>query len=219
VFRRCVVQGAQIKGDGLAESVWEDCSFTRCAFVSCNLEHSRFEKVRFFDASSRKGCVFRFCNLRNVTFAASDLSMCRLTRSNAHELLARECRMRGFASEGTDFARMLGRVRRNKATFEDCDLSDSSFARADLSACTFHRCILKDADLSSASLVYAELAHCDCRGTMLDEADLSNADLRQSRLDGIDLTTLTAYRGVQISAREQQHLLRSIGVEVSPDEE
>jgi fluoroquinolone resistance protein len=49
--------------------------------------------------------------------------------------------------------------------------------------------------------------------------DLSGADLRGADLSGIDLHELQNFSGMHVSASQQHHLLRSIGVDVFADEE
>ncbi|MDU6729709.1 MAG: pentapeptide repeat-containing protein, partial [Bradyrhizobium sp.] len=65
----------------------------------------------------------------------------------------------------------------------------------------------------NASLRGSDLSHAALR-----LADLSGADLRGADLTGFDLQDIKSVSGLQISASQQHHLLRSLDIDVFADE-
>jgi fluoroquinolone resistance protein len=218
-FRDCRINNARVKSDVLQGSKWQNCRFSACEFVGCNLWEAVFENCLFFDAEQSVGCIFRFCNFRAAAFRDCDLTVSTLLACEAYNAEFTRCKMWGIQFDKTDFVHEIGRNRRNMVTFDDCSLVDAMMREGDFSSAVFNASDLSNADLSKTSLRSSELTNCNLSGADLDDCDLSGADLRRSDLSGIDLTSVRNYQGLLISAGQQHHLLRSIGIDVSPDED
>lgn len=219
VFQKCTVKNTRIKGAALRSSQWNDCQFENCMLTGTNLREAVFEKCQFFDAGTASGGVFRYCELEGARFKSCDLSLSSLIGCTAFEVEFTKCKMPGFKIEKTDFSREFGNLKRNQATFEDCNMIDAQLHEIDFSTCIFKRCELNDTDLSYSNLTGAEVTECNLYAVDFKECDLSGVDLRRSDLDGIELMTLANYQGLQISAGQQHLLLNSIGIDVFPDDE
>jgi len=218
-FRDCEINNSRISSNALQGSIWRNCKFRSAEFVGLNLWDAVFEKSMFFNPENSVGSVFRFCNFRDVTFRDCDLTVSTLMGCEAYNAEFIRCKMWGTHFDKTDFEHEIGRNRRNMVTFDDCSLVDAVMRGGDFSSAVFNASDLSNADFSKASFRNSELNDCNLSGTDFDECDLSGADLRRSNLSGFDLGSVRNYQGLLISAGQQHHLLRSIGVDVFPDED
>ncbi|MEP5074114.1 MAG: pentapeptide repeat-containing protein [Lentilitoribacter sp.] len=218
-FENCRLSNTRVTGDALHSSIWVNCKFQCCEFSGADLREARFDRCRFFDQNENKGVSFRFCNMASARFFGCNLALSILIGCNAYDITFKNCQMVGAKIETTDFEHVIGRVRRNKALFESCNMTDVVMEKLDLSSCEFVDCILKSAMLRRSRLVNTTLKSCDLIFTEIEDADFSGADLRGSKLDGFSLLEISGYSGMSITASEQHHLLHSLGIEVSPNED
>ncbi len=217
-FHDCRLQAVRIKSQGLEASHWSGCQFLNCEFAGCDLREAVFRNCRFFDVETAQGCIFRFSELRQACFHDCDLSASKFWACDGFEIEFARSKMAGVNFDKMSFAHEIGQHRRNAALFDGCSLIDASLREIDLSTCVLKDCDLNNADLAHASLRNAELKGCDLYQADLDECDFSGADLRSSDLASFDLIALRDYQGLMISASQQHHLLTSLGIDVSPDE-
>jgi fluoroquinolone resistance protein len=217
-FANCKLSKTTLRGDALSSSKWENCTFLECQFVGTQLRDSVFLRCSFFDADQTTGSQFRFCDIVRACFVECNLSLSKLLRCDAFEVVFRDCMMRGIVFEATTFHHKIGAKFFNKAIFERCRLTDATLASLNLTGSEWRECDLTDANLSETRFVNAELCECDLTGADVEDADFSGADLRKSRLSGFSLTDIAGYASMRVSAREQHHLLQSLGIEVWPDD-
>ena len=64
----------------------------------------------------------------------------------------------------------------------------------------FSECSLRQADLRQTTLSSADMRGSDLSEANLNGAILDNADLRDATLLGLDVTKLTSFEGVKVSA-------------------
>jgi len=223
-FEDCCADATRFVGGQLATSRWAQSRFRNCEFANVNLSGTRFEDCRFFDAGSAKGCTFRFCDLRGATFRNCDLMLTAFNACELWDVTFSDCRMSGVIFEKPAFAfRPPGTTKPKKSirlagTFERCKLDSAVLRETNLSSLRLLDCDLSGADLQGTSLVNASLRGTDLTNATLRLADLSGADLRGADLSGFDLQEIQSFSGLQISASQQHHLLRSLGIDVFADE-
>ena len=223
-FQDCSAAATRFVGGELGGSEWTRAHFNQCEFVNMNLSGARFEDCRFFDADGAKGCTFRFCDLRGASFRNCDLMLTAFNVCELWDVTFSDCRMSGVMLEKPAFTFRSGRPAKSKkpmrqaGTFETCRMDGAVLRDADLSSLRIVDCDLSGAELGGASLVNASLRGTNLTNATLRLADLSGADLRGADLAGFDLQDVERFSGMQISAGQQHHLLRSLGIDVFTDE-
>lgn len=223
-FEDCSAGSTRFVGGELASSHWTRSRFNQCEFANLNLSGARFEECRFFDADSAKGCTFRFCDLRGTTFRNCDLMLATFNACELWDVTFSDCRMSGATFEKPAFAFRSTRPTKSKkpvrlaGTFERCKMDNAVLRETDLSSLRITDCDLAGAELQGSSLVNASLRGTNLTNAALRLVDLSGADLRGADLSGFDLQDIQRFSGLQISASQQHHLLRSLGIDVFADE-
>ncbi len=224
-FEDCTAVATRFVGAELPASQWARSRFQLCEFANVNLAGARFDNCHFFDADGAKGCVFRFCDLRGAVFRNCDLMLATFNACELWDVTFSDCRLSGAAFEKPAFAFRSPRPPKSKkavrqaGSFERCRLDNAVMRESDLSSLRLLDCDLSGAELQSTSLVNASLRGSNLSNAALRLADLSGADLRGADLSGFDLQDIQSYSGLQISASQQHHLLRSIGVDVFADDD
>jgi fluoroquinolone resistance protein len=224
-FESCTASDTRFVGGELIASHWDRCNFSKCGFSNINFADACFENCSFFDSDRASGSAFRSCELRTAIFRNCDLSMSTFFVCDLFDVKFSGCRMRGVAFEKPSFAQSLrksGRSKKNTrttATFESCNLADAILKGTDFSSCSLIDCELVNADLTAALFVNSSLRGTNLTNASLRLANFSGADLRGANLTGFDLHELADYAGMQISAGQQHHLLRGLGIDVYPDDE
>jgi fluoroquinolone resistance protein len=212
-------------GGDLPSSTWIMCCFTKCQLSNLNLARARFENCRFFDSESASGCLFRLCDLRGATFETCDLSLSTFFVCELYDIGFADCRMSGVTFEKSSFASTsIGSARTKRpvrlaGSFERCKMTNAIIKSANFSSLKIVDCNLANAELEGTLCVNSSLRGTNLTNASLRMVDLSGADLRGADLSGIDLHELQNFSGMQVSASQQHHLLRSIGVDVFADEE
>jgi fluoroquinolone resistance protein len=224
-FDNCSAANARFVVGELLSSTWIKCRLTKCEFSNLNLAGARFENCHFFDSESTSGCLFKFCNLRGATFESCDLTLSIFFVCELCDVRFADCRMSGITLEKPSFAftsRSSARAKRPvrlAGSFERCNMTNAITKSVDFSSLKIIDCNLANAELEGALFVNTSLRRTNLTNASLRMADLSGADLRGADLSGINLHELHSFSGMQVSANQQHHLLRSIGVDVFTDED
>ena len=224
-FEDCGADSTRFVGGELAASHWTRSRFNQCEFANLIFSGARFEDCRFFDNDSAKGCTFRYCDLRGATFRNCDLMLATFRACALWDVTFSGCRMSGATFEKPDFAFATSRPTKSKktvrpaGTFERCKMDNAVLREADLSSLRIIDCDLSGAELQGVSLINASLRGTNLANAGLRLADLTGADLRGADLSGFDLQDVQSFSGMQISAGQQHHLLRSLGIDVFSDED
>ncbi|MGJ4992984.1 pentapeptide repeat-containing protein [Bradyrhizobium sp. HKCCYLS3077] len=224
-FEDCSATVTRFVGGDLATSRWTRSRFSACEFANVNLSGAQFEDCRFFDTAGTAGCTFRFCDLRGAVFRNCDLMLATFNACDLWDVTFSDCRMSGATFEKPAFAfRLPGGTKGKKAVrlagmFERCRLDNAVLREADLSSLRILDCDLSGAELQGTSLVNASLRGSNLGNAALQLADLTGADLRGADLSGFDLQALQSFSGLQVSASQQHHLLRSLGIDVFAEED
>ncbi|GLH77738.1 hypothetical protein SSBR45G_26460 [Bradyrhizobium sp. SSBR45G] len=223
-FDACSAEASRFVGGELQASAWTTCRFARCEFANVSFTGARFEDCRFFDGDGTHGCTFRFCDLRGASFRNCDLMLSMFNVCELWDVTFSNCRMSGVTFEKPAFAFNSARPAKSKkpvrlaGTFEHCRMDNAIIREANLSSLRLTDCDLSGAELHGTSLVNASLRGTNLSNASLRLADLSGADLRGADLSGFDLQDVQSFAGMQVSASQQHHLLRSLGLDVFPDE-
>ncbi|MGJ5204122.1 pentapeptide repeat-containing protein [Bradyrhizobium sp. HKCCYLR20261] len=224
-FEDCSASATRFVGGDLATSRWTRCRFSACEFANVNMSGAHFEDCRFFDTAASAGCTFRFCDLRGAVFRNCDLMLATFNACDLWDVTFSDCRMSGATFEKPAFAFRSPRATKAKKAvrlagmFERCRLDNAVLREADLSSLRILDCDLSGAELQGTSLVNASLRGSNLGNAALRLADLTGADLRGADLSGFDLQAIQSFSGLQVSASQQHHLLRSLGIDVFADED
>jgi fluoroquinolone resistance protein len=224
-FDNCGAAGARFVGGDLLSSTWIKCRFAKCQLSNLNLAGARFENCRFFDSESTSGCLFRFCDLRGAAFENCDLTLSTFFVCDLCDVRFADCLMSGITFEKPSFAftsRSSARTKRPvrlAGIFERCNMTNAITKSADFSSLKIIDCDLANAELEGTLFVNSSLRGTNLTNASLRMVDLSGADLRGADLSGLELHELKSFSGMQVSASQQHHLLRSIGVDVFADED
>jgi fluoroquinolone resistance protein len=224
-FENCAALDARFAGGELPSSAWNRCRFVNSQFSNMNLAGARFGNCRFFDGERGRGCVFRFCDLRGATFENCDLTLSTFFGCELCDVRFGECRMSGITVEKPSFAYSPGKPVRPKrplrraGTFDKCNMTNAIIRNADLSSLRIIDCDLSNAELEGTVFRNSSLRGTNLTNASLRLADLSGADLRGADLSGFDLHDPQNVSGMQVSAGQQHHLLRSLGIDIHPDED
>lgn len=220
-FEKCTAANTRYVGGELQLSTWNGCRFSKCQFSNIELVGATFESCQFFDGES--GSLFRFCELREATFENCDLALSTFLACGLHDVKFSNCRMPGVTFEKPAFG--LVRHPRSKKSvrvagfFEKCNMANAIIRDSDFSSLKILDCDLASADLQGTLLINCSLRRSNLSNAALRHVDLTGADLRGADLTGLDLHDLRGFSGMQISASQQHHVLRSLGIEVYPDED
>tara|TARA_R100000365_G_scaffold2764_1_gene8623 strand:+ start:559 stop:876 length:318 start_codon:yes stop_codon:yes gene_type:complete len=100
--------------------------------------------------------------------------------------------------------------------FIGTQLDMSSFRQARLEDCVFSECSLRQADLRQTTLSSTDMRGSDLSEANFNGAILDNADLRDATLLGLDVTQLTSFEGLKVSADQLTDIVRPLGIRVFP---
>ncbi|PQO25575.1 hypothetical protein C5Y96_24905 [Blastopirellula marina] len=185
VFHDVTFTGLDLSGAQLRNKEFSNCRWESCHFFETELVECNFED-----------CFWKSCNLSVTVLKGAGFV---------------DCRFYGSKLLGVNWAagtRMPFRV-----SFENSDLSNSSFARMRLTKIQMKRCRLREADFSHTKMPYADLSGCDLKDARFFGTDLSNANLRNAEAYCIDPTQNTL-KGARFSLPEALSLLQPFQVVV-----
>ncbi|MBX7153020.1 pentapeptide repeat-containing protein [bacterium] len=138
-------------------------SYENCTFLHCNFEKADLSGFNFLE------CTFSHCNL----------SLANIADATIKETVFNESKLLGIVFEKCNAALF-------SADFEKSDLSMSSFIKLKLKKIRFKGCNLRDTDFAYADLSAAVFDGCDLAGAKFDRTILEKADLRTSYHFSID---------------------------------
>lgn len=214
-FERCLFQIPTIRGAGLTSAEFSDCRFEPTRFANCKLGRARFVGCSLFDAGTKKGCTFAFCDLQAAEVVRSNLSSGSFEGCELYGVNAVDSIFRGARFPRSTFTKAISkRSMLTKAAFDRCNFSFADLSGLHLQGCEFLSCKLSEASLIDADLSQATLLRCALDRVEWDRAKLRKADLRGSNLSGLNLTALAEYAGLRISESEQAEILKHLGIEV-----
>jgi fluoroquinolone resistance protein len=137
----------------LPQGKYSDCIFKNCSLVGVDLSLFAFVDCQF------QGCLFSTTKLDQTAF---------------REVKFVDCKLLGLHFEDcNDFLFAV--------TFENCDLSMSSFFQGKLKGTKFQHCNLYEVDFSEADLNEAIFDHSDLQRAIFKQSNLEKADFRKAR--------------------------------------
>lgn len=144
--------------------------FERCKFRGIHIGALKVMNCTFAD------CVFEDCGL----------ALCEWTGTSL-----RGCLFRGSKLSGSNWATAAWNAFSSASplSFEQCDLSHSSFQGVRINKISFRNCTLMDVDFSDSDLTLAEFDECELERANFSRANLTKADLRSAFNYQIDPTS------------------------------
>ncbi len=213
-FERCRFQGP-IRGADFSQAEFNDCTFEPMRVARCKLGKTRFSGCSAFDAGTRKGCTFAFCDMHGAQLTKCNFATGTFERCDLYDLNAVDSSLRGTSFRQSTFTKAISRRSvLTKAVFEGCNLSFADLSGLNLENCQFRSCKLSEASFIDTDLSHATMLACGLDRAEWDRAKLRQADLRGSSLGGLNLALVADYAGMRISDSEQSEILKQLGVEV-----
>ena len=165
--------------------------------------------------------VFRECTFSNVTFAEARLRECRFedcivrlsdwTMAKVYGTAMRGVKFEGSKLMGIDWS---DGHRSLDASFKECLLYYSSFARVDLRKCTFKDCRMLEVNFSEANLTESGFS-----GSNLDRSRFQQTNLSRANLAGASNLLFTPtenkVKGAVISLDAAVGIVAAMGMTVS----
>ncbi|MBN13693.1 MAG: hypothetical protein CMJ15_00490 [Pelagibacterium sp.] len=214
--RHCAFRDAHLTDAELAGAKFENCTFERAWFGGANFTDATFSNCSFFDAETRQGCDFSRADFEGATFENCNLATAKFGLASLFDTTFKHCKAAGADFEDARFAKASGRVAVSRVRFIGTQLDMSNFRQARLEDCVFSECSLRQADLRQTTLSSADMRGSDLSEANLNGAILDNTDLREATLLGLDVTGLTSFEGVRVSADQLTDLVRPLGIRVFP---
>jgi fluoroquinolone resistance protein len=213
-FERCRFQ-APVRGADFSDAEFSDCTFEPMRIASCKLVKARLSGCSAFDAGTRKGCTFAFCDMHGAEVTKCNFATSTFERCDLYDLKAADSSFRGASFRQSTFTRAISRRSvLTKAAFEGCNLSFADLSGLGLESCQFRSCKFSEASFIDTDLSHATMLACALDRAEWDRAKLIQADLRGSSLSGLNLAVVADYAGVRISDSEQSEILKQLGVDV-----
>lgn len=214
-FERCLFRTPTIRSADFSGAEFNDCRFEPIRFANCKLSKARFVGCTLFDAGTKTGCTFAFCDMQGAEIIKSNISTGSFEGCDLYGVSAVEASFRGARFPRSTFTRTISkRSMLTKATFDQCNFSFADLSGLFLQNCEFLSCKLTEASLIDTDLSHAVMLRCALDRVEWDRAKLHKADLRGSNLSGLNLAVLADYAGLRISESEQAEILKHLGVEV-----
>lgn len=137
--------------------------YENCTFINCNFEQANFTEFKFID------CEFLDCNW----------SLAMLHGTVLRNVKFKGCKMLGLQLETcNDFGLAF--------SFENCQLSHSTFFQMNIKKTIFRNCQLREIDFSESNLTSVVFDNCDLAQTIFINSILEKADLRTAYNYSID---------------------------------
>jgi fluoroquinolone resistance protein len=208
-FENCEFRDCRFEDATIRDSFFESCRFAKCQF-----RQSRFKKTRFATAEEGTACTWSFCDLAETSFEECNLSLNKITRSDAYLTSFSQCVAMGLQFEAEVHKWVSKRLVIGGVKFRDCRLQYATFQERDISRSEFIACDLRDvsfrrSNLSDCSLMGSALSNADFAGATLDGATIAHANF-----DSFDLTELLSYAGLIVSREQVGKILGALGIVV-----
>lgn len=172
-------------GRPFPQAEYENCTFTGCRMMGCDLSGVRFTDCRF------EGCDMSLATLENTIF---------------HGVRFTDCKLLGLKFDSCDTFGF-------SAAFDGCIMDNCTFFKRKLTKTHFDRCRLRDADFGGCDLREARFAECDLARAQFTDTDLRKADLRTAFNYTID-PNLNKLNKAKFSPGGLAGLLKSFGIDI-----
>lgn len=136
---------------------FSEIEFEQCQFIDCDLRQSQFSSCRFID------CEFINCNLSDLNWHYSSLE----------EVSFKGCRLNSIVWGQVNWPLLALTA---SVSFQDCQLSHSSFFELVLKGLTMVDCFAKDVDFRHANLAASDFSGTDFRDSLFHQTNLSHAN-------------------------------------------
>ncbi len=131
--------------------------YENCVFKNCNFENEDLKGVKFYD------CQFINCNL----------SLVKITNTIFRDIKFSECKMLGIPFESCNEYGLT-------VSFENCNLSHSTFYKRKISKTKFENSQLHEVDFTECDLSNSVFSNCDLANTKFENTNIEKADFRTS---------------------------------------
>lgn len=169
----------------LAKGEYDNCTFVNCVFLDSDLSNVNFTECEFID------CDLSNVNLKHTVFNDSSFSKCKLVGTQLNDC--------------SDFLFSV--------TFNECNLSLSSFYKVRLKGTKFKACILHQVDFTEADMSNSSFDNCDFKGAIFENTQLEKTDFRTAYNYALDPENNTIKKA-KFSMPEVLGLLKKYNIEV-----
>lgn len=169
---------------------FEKGEYDNCTFSNCN-----------FSGGTLSGSMFTDC-----TFINCNLSLVKTGMTVFRDIQFSSCKLQGIRFDtcspfGLSF------------TFNDCQLTYSSFYKSSIKQTVFKNCLLQETDFTESDLTGAVLENCNCTGAIFENTVLEKADLRTAYNYSIN-PEINKLKKAQFSFPAVAVLLDKYGIEI-----
>lgn len=131
--------------------------YENCVFKNCDFSNADFTGFKFID------CQFIACNV----------SLAKLLHTTLRDVIFTDCKLLGLHFDKcSEFGLSV--------SFENCNLSHSSFYKTKIKKTVFKNAQLHEVDFSECDLTAAVFNNCDLLNAKFDNTLLEKADLRSA---------------------------------------
>jgi fluoroquinolone resistance protein len=193
--------GNKMDNNYTEEKTFEKTDFTRqplvrgeyeyCTFINCDFSNTDLSDIKFME------CKFEGCNL----------SMVRLNNTALRDCTFVTCKMLGLHFEHCNEFGL-------SASFDNCNLTHSSFYKTKFKKTSFKNLILHDVDFTECDLSGSVFDNCDLTMAAFNSTILEKADFRSSFNYSID-PEANKIRKARFSIHGITGLLDKYGIEIS----
>lgn len=178
----------QLSEETIEAKEFENCTFSRCAFIEVV-----FARCRFLD------CVFDGCTLSAVQVPNSSFPGARFIRSKVIGVDWSKARATSFGA----------------LEFIECELNYSSFAQVAVKKLKLKQCRCREVDFVEADLTDGDFEGTDFELSRFFKTNLTNANFRKASNYSIDVRN-NIIKKAQFSLPEAIALLRSLDILLEP---
>lgn len=143
--------------DFVTEDIRTFSEYENCVFINCNFYETDISHIKFTE------CEFRDCNL----------SMAKTHDTAFRDVSFKNCKMLGLRF---DSCNQFGLA----FTFENCNLSHSSFFQNKIRKTKFYNCHLEGVDFAQSDLSSTSFDECNLNMAIFDNTIIEKADFRNA---------------------------------------
>ncbi|SHI15382.1 pentapeptide repeat-containing protein [Ferrimonas marina] len=181
----------QVQASGQA---WQGITFDQCQFIDCDFSEIQWHRCVFID------CQFLRCNL----------NLAQLGFSQFREVAFEHCRMLGLDWTRVNWPRLVPFA---PIRFDQCLLSESSFAGLKLNGLQMVECKAHNVDFQQGHFVEADFQHSDFSGSIFHQSNLTLANFAEAQNYRINLYDNTL-SGARFTRFDALGLLEDLDIEL-----
>lgn len=193
-------------------AVFRDCEFIACRFSHCDFREAEFYNCIFIDTETQKGSEWAFCNLGEAKFTNCNMSMGKISKSEAFMLSLADCSAVGLSFDAEVHRKIVKKTMFGGLRFRKTKLQYAQFHAANYEESAFEGCDLRDCSFSGSNLSRVSFRGSSINNTDFSRATLDDASLVGASFDDLDLASMFSFKRMTVSRDQHENLLQSLGI-------